>query len=318
MSSSTVRSPAFIALGSSILLLGALLVVPLPAKWSSASELAFHDALHFPFFIVLLVLVYAILRRLCTCGRKSALLIAVLSTSALGAGSEWAQSLSSRTASWQDFLFDLLGVAAGATLLIAWWLRGTRAFKAGLVALLAVWVSSGIVATRPALFARKAEKRQVASFPQLGDFEEDWETAVWLAQGEGGEQPTEALPSSANVTRGRSSLKIETHGNSWAGIRVLLGTAIPWPESRTLSFDLFNPEDEFTMGIRLDGSDGRRFVGEVQIAPGPNRCRVAPVHLTDGKVNLTQPASFSAASIVFHLGESATTRSFYLDNVRVE
>ncbi len=280
--------------------------------------MALRDTLHFPFFIVLLALIYAALLRIRSNPRKRALLQAIVLTSAIGGASEWAQTLTSRTASGQDLLMNLLGVACGSATIAGGWLRGSRRSFLWLIPVVAIWVGSTFLVTRPAIRALKAERHQAGAFPRLGDFEDEWETVVWTPQGDDGAGPTRATFSNAHPTHGRQSLKIDIHGSNWAGVRLLIGKRLPWPESRSLRFDVYNPGDEFELGIRVDGFEGGRFTGKVAIAPGLNQCRIPPDELADRGRELTRPASFAARIIVFHLGESPSTRSFYLDNVKVE
>lgn len=305
-------------LGCGVVLGVVLLVVPLSFGESSAGGRALRDALHFPFFVVLLGLVHALLLRLRPAAGTRGLLLAMLLTAAIGGASEWAQTLSSRTASWRDFSVNLLGIGAGAAAIAAVRLRGSRRFLPGLLAAAAVWTAGLSVVARPWRAAIQAEQRQAAAFPLLGDFEHQWEALVWVPQGTGEGRETTAAFSDSHPTRGRRSLKVEARGCGWAGVRVLFGNPLPWPAGRTLCFDVFNPGVGFDLGIRVDGFDGSRYRGQVPIAPGQNRRRVTPGELRNGAQDLTQPKSFAAKTIVFHLGESPSTASFHLDHVRLE
>jgi hypothetical protein len=300
-----------------VFLLG-LLFVPLPDGLRSPWGQALQNAAHLPMFALLLTLNYAVLLRLGPGSRKRALLVAIPLTLALGGASEWAQSFSSRTASWRDFLADFAGVAAASVTIAGVWLKDARLFPCWLVTIAGTWAVSTFLVTRPLLLALSAERQQSKAFPHLGDFEEEWERILWLPQGDGGNRPTQATPQPAHSTRGRQSLKVETSGARWAGVRILVQDSLPWPEARLLRFDIFNPGNEFKLGIRVDSVEGDRFTGELHIAPGANRCSVAPETLANRDRNLSDPAAFASKTIVFHLGESPATRSFYLDNVRLE
>ena len=101
-------------------------------------------------------------------------------------------------------------------------------------------------------------------------------------------------------------------------MRVVIRDPLPWPSSRLLCFDIFNPGTEFELGIRVDGIDGERFSGMVRVAPGANQCRIPPEALANRERSLAAPPAFASQAIVFHLGASPATRTFYLDNVRLE
>ena len=92
------------------LVLVGLLIVPMPVWVSSPWGRILQDAFHFPAFALLLILIDAICRQLLPTGRRGALLAAILLTITVGGASEWAQAFTARTASWEDFLLDLMEV----------------------------------------------------------------------------------------------------------------------------------------------------------------------------------------------------------------
>lgn len=300
-----------------VFLLG-LLFVPLPDGLGSPWGQALQNAVHLPIFALLLTLIYAALLRLGSGSRTTALLVAIPLTLALGGASEWAQPFTSRTASWRDFLANFAGVAAASVTIAGTWRKDARLFPCWLVAIVGTWAVSTFLVTRPVLLALTAEREQSKAFPHLGDFEEEWERILWIPQGDGGDRPTQATLERAHSTHGHQSLKVDTSGARWAGVRILVQNSLPWPEARLLRFDIFNPGDEFKLGIRVDSVEGDRFTGEIRIAPGANRCSLPPETLANRDRNLTEPATFASKTIVFHLGESPATRRFYLDNVRLE
>lgn len=309
-------SSAFVLLGGGVVLLGVLLLLaPLPSAGSSAAWRALRDALHVPFFALLLVLVHALLLQVKPGAAGWALWRAIVIAAVIAVASEWAQAFTSRTPSRRDLLYNMLGIAAGAALILGARLRGSRWLPAGLAGVAGLWLAALWVAGGPWLAAVAAERRQAAAWPLLGDFEEAWESVAWVPQGSGGEGPAAATFAPAHATRGRQALHFEARGAVWAGVRVLLAKPRPWPDSRALCLDVFNPGDAFDLGIRVDWSDGSRSSAQVRIAPGANRCRVTAADLAGPVPHHAAPA---ATTIVFHLGAAPSHRGFYLDHVRLE
>lgn len=281
--------------------------------------MALQDTLHFPLFALLTFLIYAVIRQLLKGPRGRALTFAILIACLLAGTSELAQTQFSRSASWRDFRFDLVGVAVAAAVICVRWQRNSPFFHRWLGALAVFGCAAALVVAHPAWRASKAQDRLKSAFPQLGDFEDEWESLLWIAQGDNGHHPiTTATRSSSNPSRGKYSLKVDSGGATWAGVRLLLDTRLSWKGHGALHFDLFNPADGFELGVRIDGFDSERFSGSVRVAPGSNHCRLLFSELKDQDRTIADLDQFEAEKVILHLGKTPAKRSFYLDNVRLE
>ena len=307
-----------IGLGFATLVFAGLLFVPLPNPPSSPFGIAVNNALHLPLFAILTALVYLIARRLTAVPRARLLLIAMALTAAGGAASEWLQALFGRTSSLEDFLFDVLGIAvAGAAIAVAWRREQPR-FRCWLLALAGLCIVALLIVAHPIWLALKAKDFQARAFPLLADFESGWESMVWIPQGQKRGGSTRAKIVRSNATRGSHSFEIHSRGADWAGVRLRLAKPVSWDGMDALSFDLFNPGDEFALGVRIDRRDGVRFVTGFEIRPGANACRLPLASLQGERGTISGSGQFAAERIIFHLGESPPERRFYLDNVRLE
>jgi len=306
-------------LSSSIVLLVALLLIPPPKAPSSALGMALHDMLHFPLFALLTWLIYASLRRLRQGTRGRDLALATAIACVLGGVSELAQTGFGRTASWRDLQLDLVGTAVAAATVFVSWRRGAATFRRWLVALAAFGVAAALVVAYPAWLAAGAEGRLDRAFPRLGDFEAGWESLLWQPQGETGGWAVKASRSTQNPSLGKYALRVDSlDGAAWAGVRLLVGKRRSWAGSYALHFDVFNPADTFELGVRIDGFDGERFSASVSIVPGANRCHLPLSALKNSAGSIADLDAFAAQAIILHLGEYPRTRTFYIDNVRLE
>jgi hypothetical protein len=281
--------------------------------------MALFDALHFPLFALLTLLIYACLTILIRCSPMRCLLLAMSIVSIMAVSSELAQPLFHRTSSWRDFCFDLIGIAAAAGTIFLSWKRNTPGFLRLAAVLGALFLASIAVVAQPALRAARAQNQQADAFPLMGDFEHGWESLMWHAQGKTSEQPvTASRVGSDHSSQGNYSLLIRTDAASWAGVHLLFGKRLAWSDRHSLHFDIFNPADRFELGVRVDGFDDERYSGAVQIEPGANSCRIRFEELANRELTLADLDQFEAKQITLHLGEPPATRTFYLDNVRLE
>ncbi|NQU26315.1 MAG: VanZ family protein [Candidatus Nealsonbacteria bacterium] len=293
------------------LLLILLLLVPQP-DWGRMRMLdAAGDMMHAPVFALFAVVIWKVLR---TRGSGSDVrrgLIAFAIVAGFGAATEVLQGFVGRHPSWLDLSSNLLGSAAG----ILWMHRATvasaprRRLAAGAVTLLAVaWVvpTSTLVDTI----------LQQYEMPRLASFEHALELSRWRCY----ESRVARVPEHA--THGDRALRVELYAGIYPG--VLLDAPVPdWSAYDELAMDVTLPPDRpLDLVVKIEdemhnGETDDRFNRGVRLHPGRQEVRIALSDVAAAPQQRTMDLRRIRRMQIFAADLSAT-RTFYLDNVRLE
>ncbi len=282
-----------------------ILLWPSPTKGMPGIQFALPDALHVPFFLLLVVVLYGILAR----GRirTQALPLAAILGLMVAIVSELLQPGFGRSRSNSDFLYNLSGLVTGVSAIAAFTgarnARRLSACGAGLVV-------AALLALVPAAHSRRVQTVIEEKFPVFGDFENELEEAAWSAS-----SGTRIERSAEFASMGRQSLRIRSPAGDYAGVRFAGGTR-DWGGYRVLAFEIHNPGDEFLLGIRIDddgggGAEPRRYAAEARVKAGSNRFRLELESHRDA-VNFRR-----IARVVFYTGIGEPGREYFLDGVRL-
>ncbi len=280
-----------------------LLYIPYPFHPTSPIARSLLNVLHLPFFIAVTLCLLGLLRWILRIPFPAALWWAGGASVLVAGGSELLQPSFGRDVSWIDFINNLSGTAiaiAGVALI------RRKTMPRAICVVAATGIGLVVAAAEPARIA-EALRFQHERLPVLGDFEHDWERQLWRAQG----MPKgKASIVGEHATSGSAALRIDSR-SEWGGVN-LVSDGLDWSGFEKLRFDLFNDGDPFELGVRIDHSDGLQFSGAIPLKKGGNDCRV-PFSAFGETVEFD-----SVVRLVLHTGKSATRRTFFLDNVRVE
>ncbi len=257
------------AAGILIFALVALLIAPHALDSSSAAESATRgDALHFPTFILLTLLIFFIFPS----SRSIAFRITISSSIAIGLaiGTESIQSITpGRTASTHDLFANLLGIASAVSGLFIWKNTPALSFNWKKWLHAALTLAIAIALTWPYLQHLNARLSCQKEFPVLSDFHNPQFSWLWKSQN--GEKAGLIIPSDQTTPY----LEITLPGiKDFEGINYLSGSQ-DWKQYTTLNITLRNPGPPFLLGIRID-DDGdcshhnSRFNGQRLLRTGEN------------------------------------------------
>jgi len=231
---------------------------------------------------------------------------------------ELLQPLVGRTPSFADIALGITGVAltlSGYYLwrdLHLWWPRVLHG-----VLLLAVTV----VIALPVWQQWQGIWRQYQQFPLLGDFEQEADLIAWRAQGESSRGKSAATRSADHATHGQYSLRVSSVGGDWSGVN-WSGIESDWRNYQQLAFDVYNPAGSFKLHVRIDDdSDSHRYEARYNsiwnVRTGWNAIAIRIDTIAAGP--RWQPLNMRAIRrVVLFTGKNASTREFYLDDIRLE
>lgn len=271
------------------------------------------DAGHFFAFGVLALVAYGGL--LGGFLRRRMLRVVVLSAG-LAVTLEVLQGLGSRSASVGDVALDMAGVAAFLAVYRLWCLPAWRWAGVAVFGLMCLGVLYWPAVEGYRIWAGRYH------LPLLGGFETVRDGLVWRSIVPG-ERPTAVVvPDHAWASQGRYALSVRTQSGAWSGVEYY-GYGADWSGYEALGFDLYNPDEAFPIGIRVDDTVIRsprhkdRYNTTLEIQPGWNNVRLTMAELVAGPVDRRLDLSRIHRLLIF-VGPRQPPRHFYLDNVRLE
>ena len=271
------------------------------------------DAGHFFAFGVLALVAYGGL--LGGLLRRRTVRVVVLSAG-LAVALEVLQGLGSRSASLGDVVLDMSGVAAFLAVYRLWGLPLWRWAGVAMFGLICLVVLCWPAAEGYRIWAGRHH------LPVLGDFETLRDALVWRSIVPGERPTASVVPDDVRAGEGRYALSVRTQSGLWSGVEYY-GYGADWSGYEALGFDLYNPDEAFPIGIRVDDTvihppdHEDRYNRTLQIRPGWNSVRLTMAELAAGPAKRRLDVSRIYRLLIF-VGPGQPPRHFYLDNVRLE
>ena len=297
--------PLWIAVVCSVVL--TLLLMPLP-KTGRAVNILF-DCAHAPVFALLS---YSLHRQFSARApyRSSIRFLLVPGTAVfLGITSELIQEWTGRTASLQDIVANVLGVAAGSIWFRHESVRSKRPDR--LVA--AILVTASWILPASAIFDVYRQRQEM---PLIASFEDELEMSRWSQQ----DCKWERVPSRA--THGHFALSVQLKPSNYPGIALNTPVA-DWSGYETLAFDAF-VEDFVTVELGLkvhdaphNGDVRDRYNGWIVLERGATTVRVSLDEVLEAPqgrpMDLTRIKRLQLYAV-----QPTQPQSFFVDNFRLE
>jgi VanZ family protein len=290
-----------------------LAFLPLKPAQNPSLWIKINDAGHFPLMALFSLLVFQVLGRGVSPGRR------YVWAAAIGCGTvlliELVQPMVSRQRSLGDLVTGLLGVTVSLTGVALWHRRTAvlaRVAHAFATATIAVVLLTPIWAELSAATWRRNH------FPLLADFEDKVERHLWHARGYSRDGRTTVALSAEYASSGAQSLKVSMAAGSWAGAGYWAGLT-SWEGYGELRVDLYNPGDPYLLRMRvrdagsLSGADGG-FAHNVDLPSGWTTVRV-DIREMRGKTRKLDPDRID--TLAFQTGRDQPARTLYIDNVRL-
>jgi VanZ family protein len=239
------------------------------------------------------------------------LLLCLLFATLLGIAIEYAQSGLHRDVDFNDLMRDLLGALLGFFLSpIA---LGKRARTTGLLSLAALLLFPSIPWFRE--LADEIHARQ--QFPVLSDFESDIEATRWSGD-------ATIRVSDEVAFSGSHSLQVELGIKKYSGI-ALRYFPKDWSEYQTLIFELFNPDDNLEISVRIhdqlhtrgEQTYSDRFNQKLALHKGWNTVRIDLDKVAGAPTTRRMDLS-AVGSLGLFVMEQKVPRRIYLDAVRLQ
>ena len=232
------------------------------------------------------------------------------------------QPIIDRTRSIEDVLFGMIGVLIS----VFWCKYSPRITKfTHKIIFAASLVMVSIIAGNNALLEWYAVYWRDQNMPVLGTFENNIETKLWLAYGGSENKKTTAhrikINNKTNNKIQSYALRITTVPGQWSGVVYHAGD-LDWSIFQVLSFDIFNPEDAYNLGMRIDDSGpsneyGQRYNRKIEVKNGWNTFRI-PLEEIENNVSDGDFNSQQIRKLLIFAGADDPERRFYLDNVRLK
>jgi len=291
------------------LLLILLLLVPQPDHGRMLGAVG--DMLHAPVFALFALVICNVLRPRGSGSNVRRGLIAWAIAAGFGAATEVLQGYVGRQPSWLDLSANLLGAAAG----VLWIHRAAvasaprRRLTAGAVLLVAVaWVAPALVLVDTCL--------QQSEMPRLASFEHALELSRWSFR------ESRARRVSQHATHGDRALQVELLVGTYPGVS--LNSPVPdWSPYDELAMDVTLPGGEsLDLIVKIEddihnGETDDRFHRRVRFGPGRQEVRIALSDVAAAPLGRTMDLRRIRRLQIFAV-RPQTTRTFYLDNVRLE
>ena len=228
---------------------------------------------------------------------------------------EIVQSKIGRSASWSDFLMDLVGISAGALAFLSLKIKGMSQFILPFVAL--TLLLGCFISPFRWLYA---EKVRDSVFPIIGDFETPAVNRYFKGSYSASltvvDAPEEWLGNESKVAR------IDVRPGSWPGIQAF-EMQDDWRDYSTLKFQVYNPQAEsLRVVLRVndtnhDNKHDDRFNRTYDLAPGEHEISVEIddiIHTRSGRV-LNQKR---LQNLMVYMNKPTATYTLYFDNFRLE
>jgi len=295
-----------------ILALFALLAfVPFGSSANPVALAKTMDAGHVFAFILLSGLIYLAVEPY---GKWRAQIISAVISVLLVVIVELVQPFVGRTASFADVQMGLLGLFLALSAMIVWRSQLHQLLK---ITHLLLFVLTLAWVVQPAWGEWRAVWLRDQQFPVLGVFESGLEKRLWKAHGRG----TSISFSDKHTIVGASSLKIETSGDAWSGVRYEAGDR-DWRGYQYLNIELYNAGAPFMLNIRIDDGllispgYGDRYNGQFKVDAGANTILIPLFEVASGPKSRMLALDHVRKMILF-LSKKETQREFYLDDIRL-
>lgn len=312
----TKRAIAFLVL----LLL--LLFLPLSLGENESFWRALANALHFPLFLALtLVLLYSLHR---TNGQNLPYWRAFFASVLFNASVEMLQPLAGRSSSATDLVNGICGTLVALSGVWLWSGRRSEDARTRQQQILRIFHAAGSLALfavilQPTIDELHISLWRTACFPNFGDFEHDIDIRLWQSNPKGAVvlQKTETPAASS----GRS-LQVRAKKRGWAGVSYRAEGA-DWQSYRRLKFDVFNPEKDLTLHLRID-DDGNcaeyenRFNRALPLMQGWNSVSISLADIIAAGPAVRRFNLASVQRLYFFVKSVSAKEVFYLDNVGLE
>jgi len=300
-----------IALAFVLLLFSLLAFVPFGSSGNPVVVAKTMDVGHVFAFILLSGLFYLALE---SYGKWRALFISAVVSVLLMVVVELIQPFVGRTASFADVQMGLLGVFLALSGMLVWRSQVRGLLK---VTYLLLFVLTLVWVVQPAWSEWRAFWLRDQQFPVLGGYESGLEKKLWKAHGKG----TTISFSDKHVVEGVNSLRIETIGHTWSGVRYAAGDQ-DWRGYQFLKIELYNAGAPFMLNIRIDDGVhnspgyGDRYDGQYRLEAGDNTLMISLAEVENRPKSRLLAMSEIRKMILF-LSKEETSREFYLDDIRL-
>ena len=299
------------------LLLILLLLVPQPQHGRMIGVVG--DLLHAPIFAVFAVVIWKVLRPRVSGSNFPLGLVAIALAAVFGAATEALQALVGRYPSWLDLSSNVLGAAAGVLCMQRTAMASAgrrRRFATGAVLLLAVaWAVPAMVFVDAC--------RQRYEMPRLASFEHALELTRWRRQ------ESRVRRVSEHATHGDRALRVELLAGTYPGVS-LESPVADWSQYDELALDvtlptggpLDLPAKPLDVIVKIEDEmhnyeTDDRFNRRVRLHPGRQEVRIALSDVAAAprqrELDLRQIKRLQIFAV-----RLKATRTFYLDNIRLE
>ena len=294
------------------------LLVPMPAHLNSEFWERLMDVVHIPFFGLLTFFLHATNPAGLVMPRQRRVAAALLAF-ILAALTEVVQPYTGREESLIDLRNGIFGIVLAYFTLAAL----PRIALGRLVALLVATLALTLFALRPVFHEFRGIAWRHSHFPQLADFEDHAELPLWLDHGPNhlGKHESRVTVSAEQSARGAHSLKVVTQTPDFPGVRLRQDGA-DWRGYAALAFEVFNPGEPFTLGLRIDDQgpvrpQEERYNDALPLARGWNHIRI-PLTKIEQLPSGHHFELSHVVRIVFFLDHPPAPHTFYLDDVRLD
>lgn len=272
------------------------------------------NAAHLPVFAVFVWVGRALLQMAFKFPAARANIVSFLLVVLAAFGVEVIQPRFGRSGSLEDAIIGLIG----ATLMfVTPWchLRVRR------IAWVIVVVIGSLGVSYPAWRELLAIQHRDRQFPVLGDFERDDTLSYWIPAGYLEPKPKLVSRSDAHAKTGTHSLHVRCIRGKWPGVFMTIGGQ-DWSGYEALSLDLYNPGNQFELGIRVDDDHpdsefwGFRYDGLFHPTNGWNHIEIPIQTIAQGGrrrgMNITD-----LRRMILFVDWKQKPCEWYLDNVRL-
>ena len=226
--------------------------------------------------------------------------------------------LPERSASFTDWQNGIFGCIAGA-LFVALLKNHQKTFYWALF--FTACGALNLLMFLPAYKDYEAYKWRIAAMPMLSDFENPKDMHWWRKRSPKQSDWVETKLSTEWSSKGTYSLQVKLHANTWRALFFDAGF-LSWRGYESLAFDISNPEEAFTLGVRIDDEQTEkafsdRFNTRLFIPSGVSKHSIKLNDIENGPVHRLLNLDHIRWMMLF-TGSKDKERNFFIDNLRLE
>lgn len=298
--------------------LAGLLFMPLPRVFQTPLGQSLLNATHLPVFAVFVWVGRLFLGAAFKWSTMRSNLVSFLLIAVGAFAVEVVQPKFGRSGSLED---ALIGVGGALLMFVSpWFVEGGRS-RGRAIAWGAMVLGGSLIVLYPALRELNAIQYRAKQFPILGDFERDEVLSYWIPAGFLEPIPELVSRSKEHAKTGSHSLQVRCVRGKWPGVFMTIGGQ-DWSDHDALVLDLYNPGEEFELGLRLDDDHpdsefwGYRYDGLFRPTNGWNHIEIPMMQIAKGGWRRGMNITDIRRMIIF-VDWRQKPCEWYLDNVRL-